>query len=353
MTEILKHVFLQPPVTPLSPHHPLARTTHLLQVSKAFRELCLPLFFQTVTVGSSSALAALFHSHHGLLVAGDQGRANWAHVQVLCIVDQLHLPYDPHADPDDLTSNGSCPLAIPDHKSIQTLCLLSSRALIRKQNANGSGLLARDKKQVELDRLWKHTNFVRGHPVVLADLRMEFRRSRHQQRKISSESTPPGPIDDFQTWFSKAYPRMNVDDLVRFRMEPDRTDLIATRRALYHTFLVNAAPETISTSAETQEVVPDVKAPRIVRPPGHRRNLVIRDGRWRWLPDHEYPFGALERSASCYAKFAGVTHIELLELSEETRDLFVALIGKKPYHGVEQWSLKTKDGANVRLQGLQ
>ncbi|KAL7411905.1 hypothetical protein BDY24DRAFT_416808 [Mrakia frigida] len=57
--EVLRHILTftfprRTPTTPFSDPYPLRNTTHLLLVSKAFRELCLPLFFQSITIARPS-----------------------------------------------------------------------------------------------------------------------------------------------------------------------------------------------------------------------------------------------------------------------------------------------------------
>ncbi|KAL7411863.1 hypothetical protein BDY24DRAFT_442887 [Mrakia frigida] len=83
LERILRYTFLrQTYLTPSSDPYPLRNTTHLLLVSRAFRELCLPFFFQSITIARPSDYITFFDPKDGIFV-GEQGRRRWSFVKAI------------------------------------------------------------------------------------------------------------------------------------------------------------------------------------------------------------------------------------------------------------------------------
>ncbi|KAL7411373.1 hypothetical protein BDY24DRAFT_396556 [Mrakia frigida] len=83
--EILSHVFqsYQLPSLPSSGSTPRKGSTSLLLVSKSFHELCLPLIYQSITIGRSSQDWQLFFAPRTGLLVGEQGEARRSWVREL------------------------------------------------------------------------------------------------------------------------------------------------------------------------------------------------------------------------------------------------------------------------------
>ncbi|KAL7414625.1 hypothetical protein BDY24DRAFT_414338 [Mrakia frigida] len=120
---ILKLTLLRPTkLVPTSDPNHLAGTSHLLQLSKGFRELCLPFFYHSITISKQSHYVAFFGPEDGLFV-GEKGRELWSFVKELGIVVGVDVPL--LSSPSPLSPYYLIPLVIPSGGGrLDSLCLL-------------------------------------------------------------------------------------------------------------------------------------------------------------------------------------------------------------------------------------
>ncbi|KAL7414564.1 hypothetical protein BDY24DRAFT_414278 [Mrakia frigida] len=120
LERILRYTFLRRTrLSPSSDPYPLRNTTHLLLVSKAFRELCLPIFFQHLTIARPSDYITFFNPENGLFVAGEEGRRRWSYVEVLGFA---HGVTPPSRFPTEDDESWIVPLAAPVGDRLQIIC---------------------------------------------------------------------------------------------------------------------------------------------------------------------------------------------------------------------------------------
>ncbi|KAL7414531.1 hypothetical protein BDY24DRAFT_414244 [Mrakia frigida] len=120
LEKILKNVFLRPTqLLPTSDPFNLNGTSHLLLVSKGFRELCSPIFYQSVTITRPSHYVAFFNPEHGLFGTGEEGEKRWSFVRELSIAIGIEPPLSSHS-----TSSCLAALHLPSGRTLQRVCLL-------------------------------------------------------------------------------------------------------------------------------------------------------------------------------------------------------------------------------------
>jgi len=123
LERILRDTFLRlTKYTPSSDPYPHRNTTHLLLVSKSFRELCLPFFFYSVTISRPSDFITFFDPEEGIFVVGEEGKARWSYVQLLGfgVEPPSHFPTLEEDQPSWLV-----PLVPPEPGQLRNVCFFN------------------------------------------------------------------------------------------------------------------------------------------------------------------------------------------------------------------------------------
>lgn len=180
--EILERILLytfrrRTETTPSSDPYPLRRTTHLLLVSRSFRELCLPIFFQSITIARPSDYITFFDPEDGL-ISGDEGEQRWSFVRELCIVSSI-------GPPSAVAYSENCllrPLAIPWRSSsneLEVLCLLEPRS---------PTLPTRDEAEVRLLIADAHKTAVKLRSALEDEVGLDFQSSLEDTMGLQTAS---------------------------------------------------------------------------------------------------------------------------------------------------------------------
>lgn len=328
LENILAYAFpRQEPLTPFSWHYPHDGMTHLLLVSKAFRELCLPLLLHTVIVARPEALAILFHSETGLLVAGQEGRRNWGYVRELCLVDKLGFPLDTgYADDTD----GLVPLTVPDHRGLDELCFLKPVELDANEMDDAS--YAYHKDQIELHH--RRTQWLKANrrAAVLPGL---LERHAHDLERWPTHTSP-----DFEEYLltNGGYQQ----GLVNYaREEDDRL-----RAEFLRTVILNTAPRLIRQPKPYFPSIPWRRSSGYsARWPDYAgtATLVIHDERGKeWLYDY-----------AIYPGWIKVAHVHLVGFDLKRVTEFVRRIEEGIAAGTDgrRWTVEGSNGTILRFGG--
>ena len=129
LERILSYTFLPPTRThPYSDPHHLRGTTHVLLVSRAFRQLSLPFFHHSLTITRPSDFTTFFHSTDGLF-AGPEGLNKWGLVKELALLTGVQPPLvaDHPTEPGD---PWVVPLSFPSSThSVNLACIIDRRPI--------------------------------------------------------------------------------------------------------------------------------------------------------------------------------------------------------------------------------
>ena len=125
LERMIRYTFLRlTKFTPSSDPYPLQNTTHLLLVSKAFRELCLPFFFYSVTIARPSDYITFFDPESGIFVVGEEGRKRWSIVKALGFGYNVEPPSRFPTQEED-QSSWIVPLVAPDPAELRDVCFFN------------------------------------------------------------------------------------------------------------------------------------------------------------------------------------------------------------------------------------
>jgi len=153
LERIIKYTFLRrTKLTPSSDPYPLNNTSHLLLVSKAFRDLCLPSFYHSITISRPSHYVIFFDPKDGILVGGEDGWKRWDLVKELSIVGGVRVPLV-----STLPSPGDCSYVVAfdilEGHPLDVVCLMDTPSLpTRRQDPAWVETIGRDQAEREAIR---------------------------------------------------------------------------------------------------------------------------------------------------------------------------------------------------------
>lgn len=105
---------------PSADHYPLRNTSHLLLVSKAFRQLALPFLLHSIVITRPEDWVIFFGAETGLFV-GEEGAELWKHVRTISLDREVLLPI---RHPYNGQQRPLWPLVFPSDRRIERLCIL-------------------------------------------------------------------------------------------------------------------------------------------------------------------------------------------------------------------------------------